>query len=373
MNANAMGPTVRSAVIALDNISKRFGSAHAVDGVSLALEEGEFFALLGPSGCGKTTLLRLIAGFETPDSGRVLLDGEDMTRRRPGRRPVNLMFQSYALFPHMSVEANVSYGLEMERIDRPSINKRVNEILEATELNELRKRRPDQLSGGQRQRVALARALVKRPRVLLLDEPLAALDRQLREQMQFELKRLQHELGITFIVVTHDQEEAMAMADRVALMRDGAVEQLGTPRELYDKPISRFVAQFIGASNLIDGRLINGSLQPDAPCSPDSEIQRLHVNNTHGLTEGSHACLVLRPENVRISIDPFDPDQNALAAHIIDCSYRGQDVLLRAALEHDASMLIARVPLDHPELARFDPGQAIHCGWRPERTRLLAT
>ena len=249
--------TAPRTLLAVDRVTKRFGRAAAVEAMSLDIRENEFFALLGPSGCGKTTLLRLLAGFETPDSGRILLDGVDIAPVPPNRRPLNLMFQSYALFPHMSVRGNVAYGLEMERLGRAEIAERVDAILRTTHLTELADRRPEQLSGGQKQRVALARALVKRPRVLLLDEPLAALDKKLRGAMQLELKRLQHEVGITFVVVTHDQEEALVMADRMAVLKDGRLLQCDTPHEIYERPADRFVADFIGVMNFCEGPSVN--------------------------------------------------------------------------------------------------------------------
>ncbi len=230
-------------LLSLDHVGKRFGSVAAVQDISLEIRENEFFALLGASGSGKTTLLRMLAGFETPSSGRILLDGQDITRIPPERRPINLMFQSYALFPHMTVAANVAYGLEMERLPKPEIAARVGDMLEKVQLSHLAGRKPDQLSGGQRQRVALARALVKRPKLLLLDEPLGALDKKLRGEMQLELKRIQNEFGITFIFVTHDQEEALVMADRIAILRDGALLQCGAPHEIYEYPASRFAAE----------------------------------------------------------------------------------------------------------------------------------
>ncbi|HEU4656957.1 MAG TPA: ABC transporter ATP-binding protein [Capillimicrobium sp.] len=236
-------------MIQIDHVTKRFGDVTAVDDVSVVIRENEFFALLGPSGCGKTTLLRMLAGFETPDDGALLLDGSDLVGVKPYRRPLNMMFQSYALFPHMTVEQNVMYGLKMAKVPKAEARERAADALAQVQLGHLGARRPAQLSGGQRQRVALARALVRRPRVLLLDEPLSALDRQIRGEMQIELKRLQHQVGITFVVVTHDQEEALTMADRIAVMRDGRIEQIGAPDELYERPATRFVAGFLGEAN----------------------------------------------------------------------------------------------------------------------------
>ena len=237
--------------IELDEVRKRFTENAAVDGVSLSIGEGEFFSLLGPSGCGKTTTLRMIAGFVAPDEGRVLLNGDDVTTVPPNKRPVNMVFQQYALFPHMTVYDNVAFGLRMSHVPRSDHRERVTEILRVVALEGYERRRPRQLSGGQQQRVALARALVNRPAALLLDEPLGALDVKLRRHMQLELKRIQNELGTTFVYVTHDQEEALAMSDRIAVMNDGKVEQLGTPREIYERPASAFVADFVGTVNVI--------------------------------------------------------------------------------------------------------------------------
>jgi spermidine/putrescine transport system ATP-binding protein/putrescine transport system ATP-binding protein len=278
-------------LLQIKNVSHSYGSVRALNGIDLTIADNEFFALLGPSGCGKTTLLRSIAGFEQPEEGEVLLDGSDLTRLPAHKRPVNMMFQSYALFPHLSVEKNVAYGLEAQGLPKAEIRKRVGETIETVGLRTFAKRRPAQLSGGQRQRVALARAIVKRPRLLLLDEPLSALDRKVRADMQLELKRLQHEVGMTFVVVTHDQEEAMSMADRVAVLNAGSLEQLDTPVGLYSAPRTRFVADFIGSSNLFDGSAVAGGVQV-----PGLQVLRA----THELAPGTAATLVVRPEDVSV-------------------------------------------------------------------------
>jgi len=241
---------VSAPLVRFEGVTKRFGELAAVDDVSLDIAEGEFFALLGPSGCGKTTLMRMLAGFEAPDEGRILLNGEDIAGLPPHRRPSSMMFQSYALFPHLDVEKNVAFGLVQQGWARAAIGPRVEEMLSLVRLEGLNRRKPDQLSGGQRQRVALARALAPGPKILLLDEPLAALDRKLREDTQLELRALQRRLGLTFMIVTHDQDEAMVVADRIAVMRVGGVAQMGPPREVYERPASRYVAQFLGEANL---------------------------------------------------------------------------------------------------------------------------
>src|SRR5436305_3138315 len=245
-------------LVTFDNVTKRFGDFAAVDGLTLDVFAREFFALLGPSGCGKTTLLRMLAGFEQPDAGRVVLEGEDLAGVPPYRRPVNMMFQSYALFPHMTVAGNVAFGLKQDGLPKDEVAVRVDEMLGLVQLGPLASRKPDQLSGGQRQRVALARSLAKRPKVLLLDEPLAALDRKLREETRFELKELQRGLATTFVIVTHDQDEAMTVADRIGVMNHGKLAQVGTPAEIYERPNSPWVAGFVGGVNLLEGRVTAG-------------------------------------------------------------------------------------------------------------------
>ena len=302
----AHGPILR-----IDGLAKSFGPVLAVDDVSLDIRRNEFFALLGPSGCGKTTLLRMLAGFETPTRGGILLEGTDIAPLPPEKRPLNLMFQSYALFPHMTVRKNLAYGLEMERLPRTEIERRVAEIMAVTDLGALAERKPDQLSGGQKQRVALARALVKRPKVLLLDEPLGALDKKLRERMQLELKRLQHEVGITFIIVTHDQEEALVMADRMAILRDGKLLQCGTPEEIYEQPANRFVASFIGMMNFIDGQVSEAGVF-DAP--------GLNLGLPPALAAGGAgpATLAIRPEDTRLGAG-----DGGLDGTVADIAYHG--------------------------------------------------
>ncbi len=315
-------------VIVIEQVVKEFGEVRALDDVSMAIRENEFFALLGPSGCGKTTLLRCLGGFEQLTSGRLLLDGVDLVGTRPYDRPVNMMFQSYALFPHMRVWDNIAYGLRAERRrgggDRPAGRRGARHgRARRAQAN----RRPNQLSGGQRQRVALARAIVKRPRVLLLDEPLAALDRKLREEMQIELKRLQHEVGITFVVVTHDQEEALSMADRVAVMYAGQALQIGTPVELYDRPANHFVAAFIGKMNFLRGTVESDGMRV-APYG-------LIPTEKTEIATGTAAYLAIRPESARL-LDPdgtVEPREVALPAVVEDVAFVGSQVHTQVRLE----------------------------------------
>ncbi|HET7745029.1 MAG TPA: ABC transporter ATP-binding protein [Gaiellaceae bacterium] len=289
----------RSAAIALEGITKRFGKAEAVRDVSLAIAEGEFFSMLGPSGCGKTTTLRMIAGFEVPDEGRVLLQGKDVTKVFSNKRPVNMVFQQYALFPHMSIYDNVAFGLKVKGVPRKEHRGRIEEILRVVELEGFENRRPRQLSGGQQQRVALARALVNQPAALLLDEPLGALDVKLRKQMQLELKRIQSELGTTFVYVTHDQEEALSMSDRIAVMNHGQVEQIGGPREIYEHPRTAFVADFIGSLNALD--LTVAEIVGGYAVMRPGEQDRVVVAVGEDVRPGDALRVSVRPERVRIA------------------------------------------------------------------------
>ena len=308
-------------LVRFEGVTKRFGDTLAVDDVSLAIYEREFFALLGPSGCGKTTLMRMLAGFETPDAGRITLAGEDLAGIPPHRRPVNMMFQSYALFPHLSVERNIAFGLRMEGMDKAAIKTRVEEMLALVRLETFGKRMPHQLSGGQRQRVALARAIAKRPKLLLLDEPLAALDRKLREETQFELTDLQVELGMTFLIVTHDQDEAMVLADRIAVMDAGRITQIGPPAEVYEAPATRQVAEFLGDINIFEAK-VEGVEPPMARLS--AEGCAFWVQDEDCLPKGAQVLLSVRPEKMRIGLDkPPAQTPNVIAGKVWDIGYLG--------------------------------------------------
>jgi putrescine transport system ATP-binding protein len=319
--------------IVIESVNKTFGAFTAVDGVNLRIYKGEMFALVGASGCGKTTLLRMLAGFATPTSGRILIEGADMTRVPPYERPVNMMFQSYALFPHMTVGENVGYGLKRMVMDAAARTKRVQEALEMVQLGAMAKRKPHQLSGGQRQRVALARALIRRPKVLLLDEPLSALDKKLREQTQFELMNIQYQVGITFVFVTHDQDEAMALSSRIAVMNRGQVLQVGMPSEIYEFPQSRFVADFVGTTNLFEGT-VSGSepghllvRSPEAGCD-------LKVDESGRFGPGQRVWVALRPEKIRLSKEPSSPGAvNQVKGVVWELGYLGNRSTYRIKTE----------------------------------------
>ena len=309
-------------LVQFEDVSKSFAGAAAVNHFSLDIFEGEFFALLGPSGCGKTTCLRMLAGLETPDSGRILLDGKDLAPVAAYRRAINMMFQSYALFPHLNVENNIAFGLRQERLARREIAERVAQMLALVRLEGYGKRKPHQLSGGERQRVALARSLAKRPRVLLLDEPLAALDKKLRGDTQLELINLQKKLGLTFIIVTHDQQEAMTLADRMAVMNRGSLIQVGTPPDIYEQPNSRWVADFIGEVNLIEGRVLEGEGQGTLIAS--TAAGQLRAPAAAGAKPGDTVWLALRPEKLRLSREqPASAEENCVAGRVSTVAYLG--------------------------------------------------
>jgi len=337
--------------IQIKNINKQFGAFTAVNDVSLNIYKGELFALLGGSGCGKTTLLRMLAGFETPTSGSIIIDGVDMSGIPPYERPVNMMFQSYALFPHMNVQKNIAYGLKREGVAKAEITERTKEIIDMVELGEFAKRKPHQLSGGQRQRVALARALIKRPKVLLLDEPLAALDKRLREQTQFELMNIQEKLGITFVVVTHDQEEAMTLATRIAVMDKGDFEQIGTPAQIYENPRSRFIASFIGSANLVECTVAKreGNLY-----AVNGAGHTIAVEYDGDLDVGAKVTLAVRPEKIRVekradaSVSNSD---NQLQGAVKEMAYLG-----RLSTYHIATDGGAVIEVTSPNQSRYRDG-----------------
>jgi len=363
------------AAIELVAVEKEFAAGghdvRAVEHVDLRIAEGEFFSLLGPSGCGKTTTLRMIAGFEEPTSGQILLHGRDMVGVPPFRRDVNMVFQQYALFPHMDVFENVAFGLRRKKVAKDEIARRVAEALALVELQGREKRRPRQLSGGQQQRVALARALVNRPRALLLDEPLGALDLKLRQAMQLELKRIQREVGITFVYVTHDQEEALTMSDRLVVMNAGRIEQLGSPRELYEYPATRFVANFIGTSNILTGRLERkGDAWALAGLGPD---QRVIVTDAGQAAHGEEVDLAVRPEKMvlRAEHDPPPPDRCALRATVTEVVYLGTSTQYRTVTDGGAAVAVYRQNTSATPGAEVLTGQVGWLEWPPEHTYVL--
>ena len=356
-------------IISIEGVSKRFGEVSAVADVSLDIERGAFFCLVGASGSGKTTLLRLVAGFEQPNLGRILIDGDDMAERPPYRRPVNMMFQSYALFPHMTVENNVAFGLEEERLPRAEIQDRVKAALDLFDMGTLAARKPHQLSGGQRQRVALARALVKNPKILLLDEPLAALDKKLRERAQLELVALRERVGITFVMVTHDQEEAMSVASHIALMRDGAIVQVGSPRELYDEPHSRFAADFFGVANLFEGRLVRraGAI---AMIECQEAGVALAASDDPGLQLSHTVTIMVRPEQISINKQP-PAGENVLLARVKNIVFLGNSSACHFVLASGKAVQARVSPVELASIGALAPGERVYLSWPHAAARLL--
>jgi spermidine/putrescine transport system ATP-binding protein len=349
--------------IRFEGVTKRFGEATAVDNLDLEIASGEFFSLLGPSGCGKTTTLRMVAGFEQPSEGRILLEGDPVETVPPYKRNVNTVFQSYALFQHLSVERNVAFGLERRKVDKDEIRRRVGEALELVQLHERPKAKPHELSGGQKQRVALARALVNRPAVLLLDEPLGALDLKLRKQMQVELKGIQREVGITFLYVTHDQEEALAMSDRIAVMEGGLVKQCGSPEDIYEHPSGPFVAGFIGVSNLLPGVTENGGVRLGSGRLCTAEVP-------DGVGQGEAVHLSVRPE--KIWIDDLEPGMASVEGTIVERVYVGTTTQVIVELAPGERLVAleqntARARADD----RWEIGDRVKVGWDPAHSLVL--
>jgi spermidine/putrescine transport system ATP-binding protein len=362
----------KEADIHLEGVTKRFGDMTAVDDLTLSIERGAFYAMLGPSGCGKTTTLRMIGGFEDPSSGRVYLGGDDVTQLPPYRRDVNTVFQSYALFPHLSVEKNVGFGLERKRVSKNEARTRVGEALEMVQLGHLGKRKPAQLSGGQQQRVALARALVNRPRALLLDEPLGALDLRLRKQLQIELKRIQQDVGITFVHVTHDQEEAMTMADTIAVMQHGRIEQAGSATDLYEHPQTEFVANFLGVSNLVDATM--GSADGDMSRVETHDGARLHVPTARcGVKDGA-VRVGVRPEKVRLvpAGQEVRSDLNVLRGTVIVAAFLGVSIQYLIKAHGGEELTVFAQNSDGSEPDSLAAGREVQLVWEPQHTFAVA-
>jgi putrescine transport system ATP-binding protein len=365
----------------IENVTRKFGDFVAVNDVSLDVKRGEIFCLLGGSGSGKTTLLRMLAGFETPTAGKIFIDGQDMSGIPPYDRPVNMMFQSYALFPHMTVEKNVAFGLEQERLGRDEVRRRVGEILEIVKMTPFLARKPHQLSGGQRQRVALARALIKRPKLLLLDEPLAALDRKLREHTQFELINIQEQLGVTFMVVTHDQEEAMTLSTRMGVMNHGQIVQVGTPSDIYEFPATRFVADFIGSVNMFEGKLIED--EPDFVRIRCDDIGGVVYVN-HGISSPPDATVwvAVRPEKINISRQPpspaagvhqpeVAPGENVLRGTVKEIAYMGDMSIYLVQVESGKTIRVTIPNIARHNDDRITWDETVYVTWHPESPVVL--
>jgi spermidine/putrescine transport system ATP-binding protein len=370
-----------SAAVVIDKVTKQFSSYRgetpvlAVDHIDLTIENGEFFSMLGPSGCGKTTTLRMIAGFEDVTSGRILIEGQDVVGIPPFHRPVNTVFQDYALFPHMTVEQNIAFGLEMERVPRATIKEEVKKVLDMVQLNNMNRRYPRQLSGGQQQRVALARALVKKPKVLLLDEPLGALDLKLRKQMQLELKHMQRRLGITFIYVTHDQEEALTMSDRIAVMHNGKVLQCGTATDIYDCPTSKFVADFIGETNFLPANIVerkSGTITVQVPGQGTLSVESVHAFGDH-LNNGDKVTVAIRPEKVELRpANGTAPDSNCLKGQLDEMIFVGTDTRYVVTLDDaEKTQVVARVQNGINSNGAHAVGSTVQVYYSPKHALIL--
>nr|WP_321462423.1 ABC transporter ATP-binding protein [uncultured Cohaesibacter sp.] len=356
-------------LIRFDAVTKKFGDFVAIDNLNLKIYEREFFALLGPSGCGKTTLMRMLAGFEQPTTGSIMMKQEHLTDIPPHRRPVNMMFQSYALFPHMTVEQNIAFGLKQEKRPKAEIKDRVEEMIALVQLQAFAKRKPHQLSGGQRQRVALARSLAKKPKLLLLDEPLGALDRKLREQTQFELMTIQEKLGLTFVIVTHDQEEAMTVASRIALMEAGKVVQVSTPREIYETPNCRYVADFLGDVNIIGGRILGPDDKEDdiVQMAWHEDYHPLRIRLPEPVTfpeKGAERWVAVRPEKVRISKDYPTDTHNILKGKVLDIAYTGNISTYHVQTEDGQIIKSQEANLEHLHRRAITWDDEVYVHWR---------
>jgi len=357
-------------LLRIDAVVKKFGGFRAVDRLSLDIRAGEFFALLGPSGCGKTTLLRMLAGFETPDEGRILLDGKDIAQVLPHQRPINMMFQNYALFPHLTVRDNIAFGLKRAGMPRSAIDTRVAEMIALVKLEGLAQRKPDQLSGGQKQRVALARSLARRPKVLLLDEPLAALDKKLRESTQFELMELQRRLGMTFIIVTHDQEEAMTVASRIGVMDSGRLEQVATPRELYEAPHSRWIAEFVGDVNLFEGQV--ASREAGRLTISTKGAGEIVVAEPRQPITKTTVAVAIRPEKVKLSRRGLAQDEvnarsiNRLEGVVTGVSYLGGITTYKVRLDSGAVVRSSMANTARIDLDAYNESQRVVAWFTPD-------
>ena len=348
--------------IQIQNVTKRFGDFIAVDNVSLDIYRSELFCLLGGSGCGKSTLLRMLAGFENPTQGHILIDGVDMAGIPPWERPVNMMFQSYALFPHLSVESNIAFGLKREGVKRDEINQRVEEMLKLVQLSQFAKRKPDQLSGGQRQRVALARALIKRPKLLLLDEPLGALDKKLREETQFELVNIQDKLGVTFVVVTHDQEEAMTLSSRIGVMSQGEIIQIGSPSEIYEYPVNRFVAQFVGSVNIFEGVVTED--EPDYTEITSQEAGTvIHIDHGVSCAPEQVMWVAVRPEKIMLSHEQPQQPHNWSQGVIKEVAYMGSSSVYKIQLTSGKMARVERINRIRREEDGFTWDTPVYLAW----------